>query len=228
MKTSSFRKAALGLVLAAAATVWSAAPSDAATLSFHVDLNPASLVGNTAGPFALDFQLGKGNGLANSVSVGNFTFQGGTPTGTGTTSGGASGGLGSTVFLMDLATINEYYQTFSGTVALIGFDVTTTLNPSAGVPDLLTVSILDNALNPIRTNSPGSGTSAATDYLVGLQIDDHAAFASVSTYTSNVVGSTTPGVIARVSAMPEPSSFAWLGLAAVGSSSGRASAAQAV
>ena len=216
MKTSLLRAAALSFLLAATVAL-SATHAGAATLSFHVDLDPTSLISNTATPFALDFQLGAGNGLSNTVTLSGFTFQGGNPTGTGTASGSASGDLATSLILMDLNTINEYYQTFSANVTRIGFNVTTTLNPSSGVPDLFTVSILDDQLNPIRTNSPGLGTSAATDYLVGVQIDDHTAFSSVRTYTSNVAGSTTLGVTALASAaVPEPASFVSIGLAALG------------
>ena len=193
MQTSILRATCLGLIAVATA---SAPDAGAATLSFHVNLNTALLTGNTAAPFAVDFQLGAGNGLANTVTLSGFTFQGGSATGSGVTMGNATGDLTNGVTLMDLSTINEYYQTYTTGVTSIGFNVTTTLNPSAGVPDLFTVSILDKQLNPIQTNSPGVGTSAETDYLVGLPVDDHTAFSSVQTYSSNVAGSTTPGVIA--------------------------------
>ena len=203
---------ALGLVLAATALL-PAGTARAATLSFHLDLSTASLTGNPSGPFYLDLQLSQGNGLSNTVTLSNFVFTLGAPVGTATTSGGASGNLGSTVVLRDTGAFNDLYQVFSGTTVGISFDVLSTLNPSAGTPNLFTVSILDAANQfPILTTSPGSGTPAATDYLVGLPVDDTSTFASVRTYTSNVAGSTTPGVTVSASPVPEPSSIALLTL----------------
>ncbi len=212
--TTTFLRLLGGTLLAGLVAFQAAPAARAATLNYHVDVNTASLVGNSAGPFSLDLQLGRGDGLANTVTLGSFVFTGGTPTGTGTATGGASGGLGGSVTLADTGNINEFYQTFSANVTAVGFDVSTTLNPSAGTPDLFTVSILDNQLFPIPTTSPGAGTTAETDYLVGMPIDDRTTFSSVRTFTSNVSGSPTMGV--TVSAVPEPSSAAWLGAALAG------------
>lgn len=202
----------LGLLLGVCAWL-PARNSRAAALNFHLDLNTASLAANPAGPFSLDLQFSQGNGLPNTVTLSNFVFTAGAPAGSPTLSGGASGGLGSTVLLRDTSFLNEFYQGFSGTTLAISFDVSTTLNASAGTPDLFTVSILDLNLNPILTTSPGVGTSAETDYLVGVTVDDATTFSSVKTYTSNVPGSTTPGVSAAATlAVPEPSSLVLLTL----------------
>ena len=179
----------------------------ATTLSFHLDLNTAALVANPAAPFSLDLQFSQGNGLSNTLTLSNFVFTGGAPAGAATTLGGASGDLGSSVVLRDSSPLNDLYQGFSGTTLGISFDISSTLNPSAGTPNLFTVSILGADLLPILTTSPGVGTAAETDYLVGVPIDDATTFASVRTYTSNVPGSTTPGVTVAASPVPEPSSL---------------------
>ena len=193
-------------------------------LSFHLDLNTTSLVANPSAPFSLDLQFSQGNGLSNTLTLSNFVFTGGAPTGAATTLGGASGDLGSGVLLRDTSPLNDLYQGFSGTTLGISFDVSSTLNPSAGTPNLFTVSILGADLLPILTTSPGAGTTAETDYLVGVPIDDSSTFASVRTYTSNVPGSTTPGgtVAASPLAVPEPSSLGLMLLAlSLGAAGGR-------
>ena len=213
MKTThpSFRRLRLGLLLGASAFLPVAGNSRAATLNFHLDLSTASLVANPAAPFALDLQLSRGNGLPNTLTLSNFVFAGGAPVGSAVTLGGASGNLGSSVVLQDTGALNDLYQVFSGTTLDISFDVLSTLNPSAGTPDLFAVSILDQNLFPILTTSPGVGTTAETDYLVGVPIDDSSTFASVRTYSSTVAGSTTPGASVTASApVPEPSSVALL------------------
>ncbi len=200
----------LGLLLGASGFLTATGNSRAATLNFHLDLNTASLIGNAAAPFALDLQFSQGNGLSNTVTVSNFVFTLGAPVGSATTSGGASGGLGSSVVLVDSSPINDLYQVFSGTTTGLAFDVSTTLNASAGTPNLFSVSILDKNLLPILTTSPGAGTPAETDYLVGVPIDDASTFSSVRTYSSTVTGSTTPGVTVAASPVPEPSGLALL------------------
>ena len=215
MKTThpSFRCFRLGLLLLGAfALLPAAGNSRAGTLNFHLDLSTASLVANPAAPFALDLQLSRGNGLPNTLTLSNFVFTGGAPVGAAAALGGASGNLGSSVVLRDTGTFNDLYQGFSGTTLDISFDVLSTLNPSAGTPGLFTVSILDQNLFPILTTSPGVGTTAETDYLVGVPIDDSSTLASVRTYSSTVAGSTTPGVsvTASAAAVPEPSSVVLL------------------
>ena len=215
MKTRVLRLRLGALLLGASAAglllVFPAVNAPAATtLSFHLDLNTVSLVANPSAPFSLDLQFSQGNGLSNTLTLSNFTFTGGAPTGAATTLGGATGDLGSSVVLRDTNPLNDLYQGFSGTTLGISFDVSSTLNPSAGTPNLFTVSILGADLLPILTTSSGVGTAAETDYLVSVPIDDSSTFASVRTYTSNVPGSTTPGVTVAASPVPEPSSIALL------------------
>src|SRR5438876_718777 len=77
--------------------------SGAALLAFHVDVNTAPLVGNSAGPFSLDFQLIDGSGtlaVPNTVTLSNFTYGGGGAVGLPTLSPGATGSLTSTISLI--------------------------------------------------------------------------------------------------------------------------------
>ncbi|MDD5199812.1 MAG: NF038129 family PEP-CTERM protein [Terrimicrobiaceae bacterium] len=207
----------LSLSLLFSTCILLSAPISRADLAFHVDINTASLVGNPSGPFSLDFQLSQGNGLSNTVTLSHFTFTGGGATGAPTLTSAVTGDLGSSVVLHDTGSaINEFYQGFTGSTTAIGFDVSTTLNASGGIPDAFTVAILDSSTFNIQTTSPGSGTVSATDYLVSAPIDVTTVVASAATYTSDVSGSTTPGVTATVTAVPEPSAYGFtIGLGAL-------------
>ena len=130
-------------------------PAAHAALAFHVDVNTAGLAGNPGAPFALDFQLIDGGGAAaNTVTLSGFTFGGGNPTGSALLTGGASGSLLSSVTLTDSAFFNEFYQTFDAG-STFGFDIFTTLNEEAGIPDGFSFSILDKDLVNIPTSGLG-------------------------------------------------------------------------
>src|SRR5215472_12367635 len=103
-------------IFAAALTVLCAPAGRTATLAFHVNIDTASLIGNSNAPYSLDFQLNQGAGAAiNSVSLNHFAFTTGSPTGSPTRIGGATGDLSSTVFLTDAANAaNEFFQGYSG------------------------------------------------------------------------------------------------------------------
>lgn len=201
------------LLAAAVAACAVALPANgrAQNLTYHVDLNVASLLtAATQGPYYLDFQL-NGDGLpaaaTNSVLVNNFKFTLGSAVGTPVSYENAAGNMNFGVVLsLDSGdTLNELYQQFSSTTTDIQFDVTSTENASGITPDAFTVSILDKSLGQIATTAP-DGVSLVIETING----------SVPPPGVKYYRSTTPaGVIA--SAVPEPRTFAAVlaGLAAL-------------
>lgn len=195
----------LGLAFGAG-VLFTAQTGGASTIEYYVDINTASLVGNSSGPFSLDFQLNDGSGLGdanNTATINNFAFGTGGASGTANLSGGTSGALSSSVTLTDTTPFNEFYQTFNAGTTL-SFDVTLTLNSDSGpTPDSFAFAILDNNLNNIPTTGVGDSY-----LLVNLGPTP-----SVTTGFSS-----SPGVTVSVAAVPEPGSLAWvsLGLMAFG------------
>jgi hypothetical protein len=189
----------LGLALGAG-VLFVAQSGSAATIEYYVDVNTASLVGNSSGPFSLDFQLNDGSGLGdanNTATINNFSFGSGNASGTPNLAGGASGDLSSAVNLTDGAPFNEFYQTFNAGNTL-AFDVTLTLNSDAGqTPDSFAFAILDNNLYNLPTTGVGD-----TFLMVNLGPTP-----SVTTGLS-----TSPAVTVSVAAVPEPGSLAWVSL----------------
>lgn len=151
MKKTNFGLLALALCLT---------PSGKADIIYTFSMNTAPLVGN--GPFALDLQFLDGSGLPidlnnNTVALTNFAFgAGGSPSGGGTATGGASGSLASGVTLKDTAFFNEYFENFTpGPLLSFTIDTTNVADPG-GTPDLLTVAILDSMGNELPTTGPAS------------------------------------------------------------------------
>jgi hypothetical protein len=125
---------------------------------YSFKLNTSPLVGN--GPFTLDLQLVDGSGLPgglnnNMIQLSKFSFgTGGSPSGNGTATGGASGNLASGVTLTDTAFFNEYLESFTpGTLLSFTIDTTNVPDPG-GTPDLFTVAILDSSDNELPTTAP--------------------------------------------------------------------------
>ena len=116
--------------------------------TFTVTVDTTPLVG--IGPFTLDIQFIDGTGLPgdlnnNTITLGNFSFGGGSAVGGGTAVGGASGSLPAGITLHDTSFFNEYLQDFQpGTLLKFDVSVTNVFNPS-GIPDLFTVAILDSS-----------------------------------------------------------------------------------
>ncbi len=131
-----------------------ASASQAGTLSFHVGINTSSIASNVNGPFSLDFQLNGVGPLSNTVTLGDFSFTGGNPTGSPTLSGNATGSLSSAVSLNDAGNaFNEFYQGFTAGTTEIQFDATVTELVNAGTPDEFLMAILDNNLANIPTTA---------------------------------------------------------------------------
>lgn len=113
---------------------------------YHVSLNTTPLMSSLSGPFAVDFQFVDGSGIGdsnNSVTVDNFNFGSGGPSGVPLIIGSATGDLGTGITLTDAEFFNVFNQRFTPG-ALLSFTVTLTANPEAvDVPDLFSFAILD-------------------------------------------------------------------------------------
>lgn len=147
MKKTNFGLLALALCLT---------PLGKADIIYTFSLNTAPLVGS--GPFTLDLQFLDGGSVNNNtVTLSDFAFgAGGSPSGGGTATGGASGSLASGVTLTDAAFFNEYYEMFvPGTLLSFTIDTTNALD-LGGTPDLFTVAILDSMGNELPTSGPAS------------------------------------------------------------------------
>ncbi|HEX5229016.1 MAG TPA: NF038129 family PEP-CTERM protein [Bryobacteraceae bacterium] len=137
---------------------FAALPSSAwADAIYNVSLDTSNLIGNTAGPFSLDFQFNDGSGTNdgnNTVTLSNFAFGAGGPTGSAVTNGSVSGDLTSSVTLTDSDFFNEFTQTFTpGSTLVFTIDLTTNVD-AGGVPDEFTFAILDSTDAEIPTLGP--------------------------------------------------------------------------
>jgi len=175
----------------------------AGVLNYLVDINTSALVGNSSAPFSLDFQSNWGSGLNQTVTLNNFTFTGGNPTGPASLlGGGVTGDLGSSLVFNDssLNPANEFYQALTSGVTDIKFNLSLTTNSAGVTPTSFSAAILDSSLFNIPTTALGS------DALVLASIDG--LNTTISSYNSTVGGSLTPGVTASITAIPEPSAYA--------------------
>jgi hypothetical protein len=174
-----------------------------ASLILGVSLDTSPLVGNPAGPFALAFTLIGGSGVGdanNTVTISNFSFGGGGPSGTPDVVGGASGDLSLTVTLTDSAFFNDFVQEFTPG-SLLAFILTTTTNVDpGGIPDTFAFSILDGTGLPIPTLDP-----TGADSFLSVTFDDPGspAFETFPADPNSGLGLGQPSV----QAIPEPSSL---------------------
>ena len=116
---------------------------------YDISVDTSSLMGSPLGPFTMAFQLTDGSGTGdgnNTVTIDNFDFGSGGPTGSPTLSVGASGDTATSVVLTDTEFFNEFNQGFTPG-NLLSFYVALTLNPdSIDVPDEFSFAILDGSL----------------------------------------------------------------------------------
>ena len=191
------------LALLACAGAFLCAPAGyAQTASYQISLNTAALMGNSAGPFSLDFQLTDGSGLGdgnNIATLSNFSFGGGgAPFGSANLSGNVTGSLATGVSLTDSTFFNEFYQSFAAGSTL-SFQLTLTTSPDAGgTPDAFSLAILDQNLANITTTSPG-------DTLLFVNIDGPNPVIETGSGRGSFAGVT-------VTSVPEPTSLALLAL----------------
>lgn len=155
MKNIINRKSITATLLAAAGLLLT---TTAHASLFHVNINTAALnflPASANAPFSLDFQFNDGGVLGNNTAtISNFTYTGGTATGSAITLGGALGNIGSTVTFNNSTSFQELYQTFTPG-SMVGFDVSLTQFVDGLTPDSFVVGILDQALANITTNGIG-------------------------------------------------------------------------
>jgi hypothetical protein len=202
-------------VLSTAFLLALAPASRAANLIYTVTLYTSSLDSNPDAPFSLDLQLLTGSGnpttgagnVSNTVTLSNFTFLGGSASGTPNfTAGGESGSLAGGLTLTNSSGNNEFAEAFSSSVTSITFKVNETLNTEVvgsglPTPDTFSVFIDDNntADGFVPTTAPGGA-----DALVISELVSGDTFSSVGFYDST--SSPDPGVVA----VPEPGSTGML------------------
>ncbi len=170
---------ALRGLVGAASLVWglSASVCHAISYTVTVDTTPLALQTSPPAPFSLEFQFIDGGGTAsNTATLSNFDFgAGGGPTGSATTTGGASGDLAGTVTLTDSDFFNEFIQGFTpSSSSPLSFLLNLTTNLEAVTPDAFTLAIFDS-----------SGAGIPTSFFdVFLQIDITNPL-TISTYASD-------------------------------------------
>ncbi len=171
--------------------------------SYHVDINTAALnlaPANVNAPFSLDFQFYDGGVLGNNtVTITNFTYAGGSVTGSPTLLDGALGNIGSTVTLNNSGSFQELYQQFTPGTTL-SFDVALTQFLDGPTPDSFVVAILDQNLFNIPTNGAG-------DSLLHADINTTS---PLTLAQLNLASGTADYAGVTVVATPEPGSIASL------------------
>ncbi len=148
--------AALSLVLSACTAVNVASPAAAQSYGYHVSLDASPLTTSDAGPFTLEFQLTSGialDGNRTQAMLENFTFGGGSSTGSPTLFGGASGDLTTGITLRTSSFLNDFQQGFIPQ-GILEFDLclmTTAASPPRDPADGFSFAILDNTGTEIPT-----------------------------------------------------------------------------
>ncbi|MGI8743749.1 MAG: hypothetical protein ACR2NN_14465 [Bryobacteraceae bacterium] len=150
-----------------------------ALITYDIGMNTAPLVGHTAGPFSIEFQLNDGSGTNdgnNSALLSNFTFGGGSVVVAPTLTGGATGNAATSISLTDSSFFNQFIQEFTPGSKL-GFRLALTTNLDiGGAPDQFTLAILDSSGTELPTRSSSN---------VFLQIDIDSANPLIQTFATD-------------------------------------------
>ena len=186
---------------------------------YGISMNTSPLIGHSAGPFSLEFQLNDGIGIGdanNTAVLSNFMFGGGSASGSPSLTGGASGNLSSTITLTDSSFFNQFIQGFTpGNTLSFQLSLTTNVD-SGGTPDQFSFAVLDHTGTEIPT-------LAGSFFDVFVQIDIDSANPLVHTFASDTArspagggGSINIAAPQVTTAVPEPGTLVLLasGLAA--------------
>lgn len=182
----------------------------------QVTLNTAPLIGNSSGPFTLDFQLVEGNGIGdsnNTVTLSDFSFGGGSVT---TPPSSSTGGVkvASSPFIITLKETSfyddvEFLFTPEGTLS---FEVDATTNIDTVAPDTFTFALFNNSLSPIPTTNP-NGFDSFWELDLPTTGGGTQTISSGTDTTQTSINIAAPAVMPQVSTVPEPSSFVLLATA---------------
>jgi len=129
-----------------------------ASVLYDIAMNTIPLIGHSAGPFSVEFQLNDGSGTGdgnNTAILSDFMFNGGAPVGSPTLNGSANGDLTSGVTMTDSSFFNQFIQGFlpGGTLS---FQLSLSTNiDSGGTPDEFSFAILDKTGTELPTLAPG-------------------------------------------------------------------------
>ncbi len=180
-----------------------------------ITLNTAPLVGDSAGPFSIAFELIDGSGTGdgnNTATLSDFQFGGGGPSGTPVVFGGTSGDLSSTVTLTDSSFLNFFIQQFTAGDSL-SFHLRLTTNVDAGpTPDGFSFSILDNTDTEIPTQG-------GPFFDVFLNVDINSSTPTIETFASDPTLTPAAGgppidiAAPQVTPVPEPGTWILIGSA---------------
>ena len=165
---------------------------------YHVDVNTSTLGASASAPFSVDFQFNDGVILGNnSATVSNFSYGGGSASGSPILSSGVAGGLGTSITFNNSVSFAEIYQGITPGTSF-GFNVALTNNSDGVAPDSFSFAILDSGLANITTS--GFGGSLMQVSLTG---------STLAPLTFNGTGDFT-GVTVTLAPIPEPETYAML------------------
>jgi hypothetical protein len=205
------RKRLLALAALIASTLSAAA---SASVMVSVTLDTSSLAATPGSAVILDLQLNDGSGTNdanNTAAITDLNFGTGAAVGDPTVGGGASGTIAGGVGLTDNVFLSFFDQAFQPG-SLLSFNLSLSTNPDAGpTPDQFSFSLFDAAGNQIST------TGLLSAFLV---IDINALTPIIQTFAGSgdfaAIGAPTIGAVAPAPAsVPEPTTLALLGMAAV-------------
>jgi hypothetical protein len=176
-----------------------------------VSIQSSSLASNPNGPFTLEFQLTDGSGTSdgnNTILLSTFAFNGATLAQTSLSGGASATSSPFLLSLTDSSFFNDAQFQFLNPGAALSFQLTYTVNPDDGTPDVFTMLLLDSSLNPVPTLNPVDGISILE---IDLPTTNPGAGALVQAYgvdLSNSSGVTVPApLVGPVGAVPEPSTL---------------------
>jgi len=182
---------------------------------YDVTLDTAPLVGHPAGPFYVELAFTDGSGIGdgnNTATLSDFDFGGGSALGGPFVFGGASGSLETGVSITDTSFLSLFGEQFAPGLHL-SFSLDLTSNDDAdGIPDRLTLYILDSSGVPLPTLAP------AGDYFLGVDLGSAGPVFDVwgsdpsqaPSAGGNPVSIPAP-TVTPVSSVPEPSTIYLLG-----------------